>query len=146
MADSIRQQLISAIDTRLKTILVANGYETNAGQNVFAWRDTALEAAELDAILYRDRTESRTPGVGVYEFTLPVEIQIVSTSASQVRKILADLEVAIFVDESWGEIALNTELETDEMEIEQKETLFVAAGIIMPIEYRTVRGNPYTKA
>ncbi len=146
MADSIRQQIISAIDTRLKTILVANGYETNAGLNVFAWRDTALEAAELDAILYRDRTESRTPGVGVYEFILPVEIQIVSTSASQVRKILADLEVAIFVDESWGEIALNTELETDEMEIEQKETLFVAAGIIMPIEYRTVRGDPYTKA
>jgi len=144
MADSIRQQIITAIDTRLKTILTSNGYETNAGQNVFAWRDSALALEELEAILYKDRTEARTPGVGIYEITLPLEIQIIATSPAQVRKILADLEVAVMSDETWGGLALNTEFETDEMEIEQKEYTFVASGIILPIEYRTSRGNPYS--
>src|SRR3990170_3357246 len=57
MADSIRQQIMTAIDTRLKLITITNGYETNAGNNVYEFWDIALEDDELPAIIWRDGAE-----------------------------------------------------------------------------------------
>lgn len=146
MTDSIRQQIIDAIDTRFKAILTAGGYKTNLGNHVFAWRDTPLEATDLPGLIYKDTTEQREPGAGIYDLILSIEIELFSTSAAGIRNCLADLEKAIFTDESWGELALNSEIETDEMAIEQKENTFCASKIILAVEYRTVRGDPYIQA
>ncbi len=146
MLISIRQQIITAIDTRFKTILIAGGYETNLGSNVFAWRSEPLQESELPALIYRDRTEARMLGCGIYDLSLGVEIELFSSSAAGVRSLLVDLEKGIFTDETWGGLALTSEIEMNEMEIEQKENIFCASKIIMAVEYRTVRGDPYTRA
>ncbi len=146
MVDSIHQRIISAIDTRFKTILIAGGYKTNMGQHVFAWKETPFDASEIDGLNYRDRREQRTPGCGVYEFTLPIEIEVFSSSPEGIRKCLADLEKAIFVDETWGGLAENSEIDSSEMAIEHKEHIYGASNVVMTVEYRTVRGDPDTAA
>ena len=110
MADSIRQRLISAIDTRLKTILIASGYKTNMGQNIFEWKTDPFQASQIDGLTYRDPKEQRELGCGIYDLTLPLEIEIASTTPAQVRKCLADLEKAVHVDPTWGGLAFGRHL------------------------------------
>ena len=115
------------------------------GDNIFAWRKTPLQASELPALVYRDRTETKEPGWGIYENKLSLEIEIYANTAAEIRECIADLEVAIFNDETWGGLALITDLDSNDMEIEQKEDIFVASKIILNISYRTVIGDPYTE-
>jgi len=139
---SVRQRIITTIDLRLKTILVANGYQSNMGEHVFGWRTDPFQGSEIDGLTYRDRTEERTAGCGVYDLMMPLEIEMISDSPAGIRKCLADLEKAVFVDETWGGLAWYTELRTNEMAVEKKEELFSASKIILEIEYQTGRGHP----
>ena len=146
MPDTIRQQIIDAIDARFKGILISGGYGTDLGSNVFAWRRSALEESELDALTYRDAVEGTIDSAGeIEEKNLIINIEIFSTSPAQLRKCLADLEKAVNVDFSWGNLAILTSLKTNEMEVEQKDQVFAASGIAMEVDYLTVRGDPYTK-
>ena len=55
MADAARRDaIVAAIVTRLKGILVASGYQTDAGRSVFLWRTTPLGSAEVPGIILRD--------------------------------------------------------------------------------------------
>ena len=114
--------------------------------NVFEWRTTPLELSEIPGIIYRDRTESRSPGMGVSENVLSVEIEIYGTSKAQIREILAQLERAVEMDPTWGGLALDSELYSNAMEVIQLANIFCASHIVMTVEYRTVRGDPYTQA
>lgn len=148
MPDTIRQQIISTVDTRFKTILVANGYQTNLGDHVFEWRtkENPLSASELDGLIYRDTDEEKIEGAGSnFENTVKVEIEISSTSPSQIRKCLADLEKAAFVDRFWNGLAIRTRLSGNKSAKTQKENIFVASQVILEIDYLTVMGDPYTK-
>lgn len=146
MADSIHQKIIGKIDTRFKAILIAGGYATNMGNNVFEWRETPLAATELPGLIYRDPREERIPGCGVYDLSLQIEIDLFSTSPAGIRSCLADIERAVFVDETWETLAQNSEIDSSEMEVAQKENIFTASKVIMTVEYRTIRGDPYTQA
>lgn len=117
--------------------------------NVYPWRDTnraPIGSSELPALLYRDRTESKTEGAGIFENVLPIEIEIYGSTPAQIRECIAELEKKVLTDPTWGGLALWTELDTNEMEIQQKENIFVASKIIMAVQYRTVWGDPYTQA
>lgn len=146
MTESIRQRIITAIDIGLKAILVTGGYKTNMGLNVFEWKSEAFAASEVDGLTYRDRTDPRQVGCGVYDHEMPVEIEIVSTTPAQIRKCLADLEKAIHVDPTWGGLAFGTDLDMDETAIEKKEHVYTASKIIMTVYFRTVIGDPDTQA
>jgi len=143
--NAIRQRIVDAIDSRCKTILTAGGYKMNLGSNVFAWRTTPIQSSEIPALVYRDRTETKEPGWGIYENKLSLEIEIYANTAAEIRECIADLEVAIFNDETWGGLALITDLDSNDTEIEQKEDIFVASKIMMTVEYRTILGDPYTQ-
>ena len=112
MADSIRQQIMTAIDTRLKTILTAGGYETNAGSNVYEFWDIALEEDELPAIIWRDGAEENELLVSTTQnrrLTVELTIQAVGTTApATLRKIIADIEKAILIDYTWEGLAIFT--------------------------------------
>src|SRR3989304_4120460 len=101
MADSIRQQIMTAIDTRLKLITVTNGYETNAGNNVYEFWDVALEDDELPAIIWRDGAEDSDLLVNTtQDRTLTIELTLQAlglTAPAILRKLIADVEKAILV-------------------------------------------------
>lgn len=112
MADSKRQDIIDAIETRMKTILVAGGYETNLGSNVFIWKATPFQSTEVPGVDVRDVDDiSEAQTVGEEIHTMPIECRChVGTTASMtdVRKITADINKAVGVDVTWSGLAEDT--------------------------------------
>ena len=135
-----RQQLIDALDARLKIIKTANGYLTNLGNNVFEWRVTNLNSIEFPACIYRDVSNTKQDGaIGSFRWALNIEIQLVTdgeTSAAEVRKLIADVYKAIGTDITWGGLAVTTEQpDSDEMDVEQHEKKQAGALIKLSIIY-----------
>lgn len=150
MADSTRQQIINAVDTRLKTIKIVNGYETDIGLNVNRWKATAVESDKTEELIYRDISEEITAEntvIGRHEHTLHIEAEIItkagSISDNQIRKMIADMDKAIGVGETWGGLAQRTIPEGNEMSIRQMDKIIGGAMVRFAIIYRTNRWNPY---
>jgi hypothetical protein len=150
MATSIRQQIVTKADTLFKTILTANGYETNLGSHVFAWRDTAFSDAEILGMRYRDTAEEITPhamGTEMHRLTIEAEIADLGSSAPEnVRKAAADLEKALQTKLTWDSLALHTTFEASEMNVEQAENISAALKLEITIFFITPMGNPYASA
>lgn len=144
MADSIRQQIMAALDTRLKTIKTTGGYKTNAGQNVFDWLDRDLADTELDAIIYRDRTDDLTPlSTRKFENRVTVEIEAKTKQAAgtarRLREIIEDIYKAIGTDETFSGLARSTRPEREEIDITQQDKISGAATLSISIVYETTK-------
>jgi len=112
--------------------------------NVYEWKDTSISATDLPALIYRDRQESKekiTFSKDVRKVLL--EIEVFGETTAQIRECLAEIETAIYTDETWGGLALSTEIDMNEMEIEHKEDYFCASKISIAITYLTSYNNPY---
>lgn len=149
MADSIRQQIISALDARLKAILITGGYETDIGENVFDWRAESLEEDDLPALIYRDvSVESGVDTMASFFHRMVVNILVAvqsSTPMTEIRKIIADIDKAIGVDHTYGNLALMTERISDESGVEIDEKKFAGCQIVYAITFRTSGWNDYVK-
>ncbi len=137
-----RQSIIDAIDTQLKTILIANGYDTDLGSNVFEWRQVPLQESELPALIYRDVTsEIEIIVLDRHTHILNLEVEVKtqpgSTSGSLARKMIADVIKAIGVDHTWGALAIKTDPVSSEIVFEQHEKIITGAIINFEITYRT---------
>jgi hypothetical protein len=146
MPKSIRQQIVEAIDTRFKTILTTGGYETNIGQNVH-WFRGRLDPAGLPAIVCRDHQTQEWATAGAWTRTLTIEMELylapTATPDTIMRSALADIEVAVGSDDTWGGLAETTHLfEGERPQIDDYETIIVASGIFLAIEYTTAPWNP----
>lgn len=144
MADSTRQDIVDAIDTRLKTIKTTAGYKTNAGNNVFDWLDRDLADSELDAIIYRDKSsvmdmsdfDSKMSSVIV---EIEVKTKSTTTTAAQVRKMIEDVYKAIGTDETWGGLALQTMPKTDDINVQQSDKITGSGTIMIEIQYESAK-------
>lgn len=146
--DTIRQQIMDTIATRLATILISNGYKTNAGSNVYPWREFGLPDTKLPAIFFRDTNdEPEQFTVGNVDNVLTVEVTATSaksaTSDQQVREMIADVIKAVGVDETWGNLAEFTLLPDAGMAVEELEKTTFSAQIDLRVEYQTARFNPF---
>ncbi len=140
---SVRQTIIDGVVAALRQILVANGYQTSVGANVFAWRKYQLTAAELPALLVCDTTLTRDmQGIGAADNVLTIEVVAVTdgaTSVAQARLIETDLvrclegfDLAALVPD-WG--ALRVTKST--LEMEQHEQMIAAVSLTAELSYRT---------
>ncbi len=149
MADSIRQQILSAIDTRLKAILVASGYATDIGTNVHDWKVDPIEEDDLPILLYRDisvATEIVNFNCFAHRMTVNISVAVTnSTPMTEIRKLIADLDKAIGVDETWGGLALFTIRIGDESSVEIGEKKFAGCQVNFEVTFRTLGWNDYTK-
>ena len=144
MPTSIRQQIINAVDARLKTIKIANGYNYDLGNNVFEWRDAPLSDSNLPALIYRDLScDTEYLETHRHKIHIEVELVIKDTLASAVRKMIADVLKAIGVDPQWSNLAINTHPEGDEMQVKQSEKIIGGASVKFAIEFRTKEWDPY---
>ena len=146
----LRTQILVAIGTRLLTILTANGYETELGENVFVWRDLTREpfaSSELSGIAYNDVSDESEPLTFEKELhRLTVEMTIGAsgeTVESTLRLIAADLEVALNTDRTFGALAMESLLGTNEIAIEHVENKIGILTVPLNIEYTTLVGDPY---
>ena len=149
MADTIRQRIVNAIDTRFKAILVTGGYETNIGSHVFWWKDSPMQISDLPGMNCKDNSPDKELGCGVEDHVLPIAIEAAtsgSTTPTDLRKIIADIEKAIGVDETWGGLAQATDLKEEGISIQQNENKVGLVNLTMVIEYTLVRFDAYTLA
>ncbi len=146
--DSIRIQIIGKINVRFKTILISGGYATNLGANVNWWRDlenNPFQASELPGINLKDDVVNTEPhSTATMYHVMPIKIDIATISPEEMRKALADIEKAMHIDRTWGNIASHTDLLSDESVVEQKENKYFRTSIIMEVQYFTTIGNPYS--
>ena len=152
----IRQQIITALDMRLKTILTTNGYLSNIGTYVVAWQTnpTPIEDLNPAEIEYRDSDVAITIGpVGVHSHRMQVTLEVRiagSTTIELLRKMEADIQKAIGVEVNgaapprWGGVAVITDPSRTVLRAEQVGDK--AAGLTFEffITFRTLEWDPYT--
>jgi hypothetical protein len=144
-----RQQIVTAIDTALKTILVANGYETNMGAAVTWWAPAPIEAVTLPAVNAKDTDVTIWRSIGEHGHDLTVSVDIFlqpayATADVEMRKAIADVTKCVGVDVSWGGLAQDTGLITENgLHIEQLEYCFAAVGLSFVVEFTTNAWDPY---
>lgn len=125
---SKRQTIIDELDAKLKAIQIDNGYITNAGDNVFVWREDELQPAEMPGIIYVDRLAGKTDGViGMFRWSLAVDLYCYAAQGKDtpesMRILIADVIKAIGAGASgrWNNQAQSTELSNGaEMSIERR--------------------------
>lgn len=150
MAESIRQQIVSAVETRLKTIKVVNGYETDIGLNINVWQTTDFQESELPAIDVRDPSEEVDVRGGNHICNLTIEIEAKvsgTTSAAAMRDIIADTIKAIGTDPTFGGLAQDTRPVTnDSFGFGQNSKKIASIVMTFEARYITKKFSPYSLA
>lgn len=141
---STRQQIVTALDTLMKTIKVVNGYQTNAGLNVFVWRSTPLEQTDLPAILLRDTTDP-IDAEGVTDradHLLTVEFALYASGATAdaaSRTLVEDVLKALGTSPTLSGKCYDMRPTASNLVAEHQDIRLAAASLTIQIRYRTSR-------
>jgi hypothetical protein len=143
MAETIRQKIIDAIDTRL----VAHPY--SLPDELYWWRDlenNPIPADNIPAMEIRDNPDVITPHTfGTDLHALRATMTVIASTMAEIRIIIADLEKTIAQDRTWGSLAIDSYILSDEIEIEHYKEKYFEATIPMEVSFVTVSGDHYTK-
>jgi hypothetical protein len=146
MPTSKRQSLVTALDTRLKTLLTTGGYETNLGQNVQWYRQEPFTETESGISCEDSEPAPEWLGVGVHLHRLTVAINVVlpaGAAAPEIRKAAADVVKAIGTDLTFGGLAEDCVLGEMPMAVGQEAVRSGGTVINLVIEYTTEPWNAY---
>lgn len=160
MPDSIREQIVAALENRLKTITVADGYNFDLATKVFIWRDSEYAEEELPALNIMD-VEEDTSNLSVQsqqEQLLKVEIhgmnmataadgttKTTKLNATQIRKLNSDITKALGVDTRLGGLSIDILPGKSEIEVAQDKKTVAGLKRTVYVKYRTKRFDPYTQ-
>ena len=149
---SIREKLVGLVVTRLQTIRVSNGFNTDAGQRVFLWRTVPVGQSDLPAIVVRDR-RAETSLVGrkqhVHRITFEADLY---AGPGNVRALLADVQKVLSQDLRWSygdppePLALDTQPLDDELDAAQEERRLDGCRYRFVVIVATKPFNPFEVA
>lgn len=144
MATNKRQLIITALDTKLKTILTTGGYETNAGNNIYEWHPYATPATQMTSIVYRDtRDEVDTNNERdqhIHKLTVELYGYTYGTTAfTDARKLIADINKAIDADRKFGGYVDDVVLTEQVIDADMNDRL--TAVVLMRIELWYLTGE-----
>jgi hypothetical protein len=142
---SVRQRILEAYKTRLQAILIASGYQTDAGQHIFMEEVPALgpDDSPIGIVILVGDDEPAHTGANL-SIKLPVHIAAVAPATqgdawTQIEAVLADIKRSIEqVDRTFGGLVRSG------LERGPTRTLPRAPGSLTvgrAIEYR----NPYVE-
>ena len=97
MSDSLREQIIQAIVTRLGTIRTANGYNTNIGARVERARPV-FGPEELPAVSVTPQPEETFRRYGATQCIMPVLLEASMLHGSLNPSVVAEKILADFID------------------------------------------------
>lgn len=136
-----RQKIITALDTQLKRISVANGFQTALGSSVEEWRVLPWEESDLPALSYRDTGAELVESDNFYakkKLNLEVSITVSgSTTLVNIRKTIGDVLEALDYDRTLGGYAYMIEYDGDTIEINHEDNIFGEVVMRFGIYYRT---------
>lgn len=148
---SIRQQIMANIKSRFGGITVVGGYQTNIGLNVSEWKDNPWAQDIVSGVDIRDpECVGSVDAYPTHTFRLSVKVMAFAkagaTTAAEIRdKTLADINKAIKVDTSWGNLAINTEPPSDSIIVEQADKILGGVEVTFVVVFRTRAWDPNTK-
>lgn len=139
---TIRQQIVNALETRLKTITVANGYATAIGSKVYPWRKTEIDEADLPAICFWDQSAEmqRETLKGATSHTLSITVALFvtgKTTPAQARDGLNDILKAIWTDPYFGGLAVQYVPKSHELTMEVDGDICGAGQVKFDLQYYT---------
>ena len=152
-----QQRIMDAVEARMKTILAANGYQTDLGQSILIDRpqivkpdgsigSPPVDPLEMPCLLIRDLTdEISEESTGTHRHRLAIELEVQTQSSTGVsadkiaRRMAADVLKAISIDTTWGGLADWTFFKVPAIEkiSLQGDITFVAAIVRIVVEYET---------
>ena len=151
---TVRQQIVSAMVTRLKTLTTANGYASNAGALVFSQFPEGLQIEDWPCLLISDRSETITPsGRSQIEHRLSITVQGLiasgTTTDQACRQLIGDIVECLMDPEDRTMSDVCDTLQPDsggEIEVEQQTDKTVGSvALSFAATYRTNRGDWSTK-
>lgn len=149
MADSLREVAVTAFDARLKTILKAGGYETNAGLEVAGWKDTPHDIDKLPALSWRD-VDDVIPLAGItddHELNMEVDIVVVKTSTvvamKQMRKVVADVIKVLGTDLTLGGVVHDIVNQSQDASIQHDDKKILVATLTFTLMFTSGHFDPY---
>lgn len=144
---SNKQQIIDAFDALLKTILVAGGYNTDLGLNVYERIAKPLQISALPAVVYSEESGTTQDAFAEDRHLMPVSCEIIvpgATVPKDLRAAEADIIKAVGSDRTLGGLAQDIRMIGIEvMEIDQKAEIVGARKVNLVIDFTTEIMNPY---
>lgn len=152
MADSIREKILQSVETQMKNITTANGYEFDiAAASVERARRHFFDDM-LPAIGIFDGDEVQTEKYGSVRSDMQVRIELHADAASTNRSVVmnrikAALEKAILSqDTSHGDLAGGTRLVGFELRLpDDDDSTLLTVAAIAQITFTTVTGDPWSQ-
>ena len=144
MADSARRnQVVTAVVDRLKTVLVTDGYQTNLGNNVFRWRTTPLGPNEVPGCIVRDTSRRVTyeysDSARDYEMTVEVVgVALHGDAADANLDLVADdiFKAMLEGDRTLSGIVNDVTPDSDEKVFDQQAQRIGAVLVRFKVRYR----------
>jgi hypothetical protein len=143
----LRQQIIEALATNFGAITKAHDFNTDSGAHVFEWKSRKWESRDLPGINIEDRKQADddtfTEDRSLTRHTLSVTIEAACASGhdspEEIRKITADIEKVLRLDQTLGGLVEEMSSVGNEMGVAQDESII--AGITMEIEIKYLTGT-----
>jgi hypothetical protein len=152
MSDTIRQQIVNLIESEMKKITVANGYDSNEGEHVFRCRTGDLEDHELPGLVIWDGEDKKTEHTANkhnHELNIDVEAWCTGNDGEDVDEILnvmiANVEKCVGANRNWGWLAQNTIPVDDTKFFDLRDKVTGVAIIRFVVKFRTTSYNAYTQ-
>lgn len=144
MADTIREQIITAMISRFQGITKSAGYKSDLGNSVHHFRESDFEPAELPAInVFDNKNNIDHATLNRFNNVIDVELQVKvasgGTTYGEACDIIEDVYRAIAVDDTWGDLALDTQPISDEIEIHQADKIISGILINIQVQYEAVK-------
>lgn len=134
--------ILDALKTRLESILITSGYQTNVGQKVEIWRDTDLAAADVPIALIQDIETEHDNGavMNMTRNTMTVNVGAAMIGTiSDARKLRSDLKKCLHGYETVGGLANSLSVNKSTVATKHEEVRFATAQLIVTIIYDTAR-------
>lgn len=150
MLDSLREQILQAIQSRLQTIHTGNGYTTDIG-NAVCRSKKSIREGELPVLSIWDTEEAVDRAYGNYECTLTVAIDVAFAFDENFSVIsnryLADVAYCILNNNSELKALTNDIVYTSNTSYLVDDTYDIGGiRVEFQVNYTTVAGDPFTGA
>jgi len=144
VADSIREQIITKIVAKVKTV--------SSLQRVYrAYRNPLIDVDEDPAVVVNDRGDQSTWHLRkAYEHVMTVDLQIVvhkgddAERATKVNNLLADVQKVVEQNQTWDSLAISTEIRSNSPSIGEVVEPLGVDRLVLSIVYRVQETDPYT--
>lgn len=145
MTDHIRKQIRDAVETRLTGL-------TTTGTSVKANRFYPVQPGDLPCLRIftpEDQAQLETHGrAQIIEMILAIQANVrTDTADDDVDRIAVEVDAAIYLDDKWGGLALQTLYSGFKLEASTAGDKEIAVGTMFyRVRYRTVQGAPTARA